>query len=32
MDEDNVSDDLVGEGQVNLTKFRNTANEQECSL
>lgn len=29
MDEDNVSDDLVGEGQVDITRFRNSANEQE---
>lgn len=30
MDKDNVSDDMVGEGQVNLTKFRGNSTEQEC--
>jgi hypothetical protein len=31
MDEDTVADDLVGEGQVNVSKFRTSPVEQDCT-
>ena len=32
MDEDTVTDDTVGEGSVDLAKFRNNPTEQQCIL
>ena len=32
MDEDTVTDDTVGEGSVDLGKFRNNPSEQQCTL
>jgi hypothetical protein len=30
MDEDTVADDLVGEGELDLSKFRTSTSEQDC--
>jgi len=32
MDQDTLSDDMVGEGKVDLTKFRNSPGEQQGKL
>ena len=32
MDEDTVTDDVVGQGTVDLSRFRNNPNEQQCNL
>lgn len=31
MDEDTVTDDIIGEGSVDISKFRNSSSEQQCN-